>query len=171
VRHHLVYHGQPGWIFLTGKGLRLVDLSFSGKPLSDRSYEHLYWINEVRMHLEQCEPQMTWISERAIQAQQPWRLKGQSITHIPDGKVLLPRASGKTVEMDIEVQISKPSRHEVEIALGGDIFSNGTTAPLRYYVNQQSRTVVTNTYTQMCQEVPLARSSVEIIDLDSLGDT
>jgi DNA-binding transcriptional regulator YhcF (GntR family) len=119
-----VYHAQPGWVSLTGKGLRLVDLHFQGKRPSDRSYEHLYWINEVRMGLKQREPQMTWISERTIQAQQQWRTDGQRLTHIPDGKLVLSSAQGEEISIDIEVQVSKPSPREVSATIGGDIFSS-----------------------------------------------
>ncbi|HEX6480484.1 MAG TPA: hypothetical protein VF043_16730 [Ktedonobacteraceae bacterium] len=160
-----IFHAQSGWCYLTRRGLREVGFTFRAEAPSVRSLDHLYWINEVRMHLEEEHQDMLWISERAIQAQQELRQKGRRLRHIQDGILLLKDADGKWEEIDIEVQISKPSPSEVEEVMNDRFWTGSRNRPLRYYVNRLSRGVVRSVYRKMVKEGKAMRPTIEMIDL------
>jgi hypothetical protein len=163
-----VYHRQGGWVYLTRRGLRETGLEFRSEAPSDRSLEHLYWINEVRMHLEdEYGEKMRWISERSIQAEQEKRKAGQKLSHIPDGILILPGKDGKTQAIDIEVQVSKPAPGEAQEVMSDQFWTEAPNNPLRYYVNHKSRGVVQATYQKMVKEQRAMRPSIEIIDLET----
>jgi hypothetical protein len=163
-----IFRRGPGWIYLTRRGLRQAGLTFRAEAPSVRSLEHLFWINEVRMHLEEEHPTMRWISERSIQAEQEKRKAGQKLTHIPDGILILPGGTdGKPLAIDIEVQVSKPSPGEVQEVMSDQFWSHGANRPLHYYVNRQSRGVVQSTCEKMVKERKAMRPSIEIIDLQT----
>ncbi len=161
-----IFHGQPGWIYLSRRGLKQVGLTFRAEAPSVRILEHLYWINEVRMQLEDEHPDMIeWISEREIQAEQEQRQKGNKLKHIPDGILVLPGKGGKKERITTEVQVSKPSHGEVEEVMSDQFWTGGENIPLRYYVNHLSRGVVRSTYKKMQKERRAMRPRIEIIDL------
>ena len=163
-----VYHRQGGWVYLTRRGLREAGLEFRSEAPSDRSFEHLYWINEVRMHLEdEYGEKMRWISERAIQAEQERRKAGQKLSHIPDGILILAGEDGKRRAIDIEVQVSKPAPGEAQEVMSDQFWSHGENRPLCYYVSRQSRGVVQAVYQKMVKEQRAMRPSIEIIDLET----
>jgi hypothetical protein len=159
-----VFHQESGWVHMSRRGLREAELDFRAEKPSVRSLNHLYWINEVRMQLEEENPKMEWISERSLQAEQDQRQKGLKRKHIPDGILVLPGKGGKKEYIDIEVQVSKPSQGEVEDVMG-DYYFSGSIYPLRYYVNHLSRGVVNSTYEKMLKERRAMRPRIEIIDL------
>jgi hypothetical protein len=153
-----VYTRQPGWIYLTRKGMFHTGLKYRAEPPKDRLLEHIYYINEVRLTLEEKDPSLHWISERAIQAAQEKRQKGQRLEHVPDGILVIGEK-----RIDIEVQISRPSQQEVELVMLGDRWNN--TNPLRYYISKDARAVVQRVHRQMKWT---ARSQIEIIDLEEV---
>ena len=165
-----VYHAESGWVHLTRKGLREAGLAFRAEAPSARTLEHLYWINEVRLHLEDQydETEMEWISERSIQAEQERRTSGQKLQHIQDGILVLIGPGGQRQRIDIEVQISKPSPTEVREVMSDQFWSHArANRPLRYYVNRLSRGVVRSEYKKMVREQRAMRRSIEVIDLES----
>jgi hypothetical protein len=161
-----VFHHASGWIHLTQKGLRQAGLDFRPEAPSVRLLHHLYWITEVRMQLEEECEEMEWISERSIQAEQEQRQKGQKLKHIPDGRLVLPTVDGKKEYIDIEVQVSKPSRHEVQQVMSDQFWTHSWNIPLRYYVNRRSQGVVRSVYDTMVKEQKAMRVQIEIIDLE-----
>ena len=162
-----IFHAEPGWIYLTRRGLREAELDFRAEAPSSRTLEHLYWINEVRLALEDEyeTDEMEWTSERTIQAEQDLRQRGQKLTHIPDG-ILTLTTKEKTETIDIEVQVSKPSPGEVEEVMG-DYWQSGSFNPLRYYVGKRSRGVVRTVHRRMEKELRAMRPRIEIIDLET----
>lgn len=75
------FDDEPRWLWLNRRGAALTDTG-----LAHRSYppdlihlKHRYAVNEVRLHLEDLEPQGKWLSETIIQGRRP---KG---AQIPDG--------------------------------------------------------------------------------------
>jgi hypothetical protein len=160
-----IFDAQPGWIYLTHRGLKAAGLNFRAGAPSVDSLDHLYWINEVRMKLEDEHLDMEWISERALWMEQELRKKGQKLKHIPDGILVLPGEHGEKEYIDIEVQVSKPKDGEVE-AIMGDFWRSGSENPLRYYVNRQSRGIVWSVYRRMQKEKRAMRPKIEIIDLE-----
>ncbi len=151
-----VYTRQPGWVYLTRKGMYQAGLTYRADPPNDRLLEHIYYINEVRLTLEEQDPSLRWISERAIQAAQEKRQKGQRLEHVPDGIVVIGEE-----RIDIEVQLSRPSQQEVELVMCGDRWNS--TNPLRYYVSKDARAVVQRVHRQIRQT---GRPRIEIIELE-----
>jgi len=121
----------------------------------------LYWITEVRLKLEEENPRLEWISERAIQAQQEKRERGQRLEHIPDAIVIT-----ESEDIDIEVQISRPKQQDVERIMRGGLWGQSTN-PLRYYVNKHSRSIVLAAYHKTMQEARTVRPRIEVIDLEA----
>ena len=156
-----VYVGQPGWIHLTARGLHHAGLDFRAEEPSNRILEHIFWINEVRLKIEEEYPAIQWISEREIAAQQEQRKKGQRLRRTPDAILVT-----ESEEVDIEVQISRPSPQEVRQVMG-DAYWSGSNNPLRYYVNRHSQSVVRAAYAQMVKERYAMRPRIEIIDLEA----
>jgi hypothetical protein len=163
-----IYHAESGWCYLTRRGLREAGFTFRAEAPSVRSLHHLYWINEVRMRLEEeYRTTMRWFSEREIQAQQELRRKGQKLTHIQDGILLLKDTDGAWEEIDIEVQMSKPSSGEVEEVMSDQFWTSRRNRPLRYYVNRLSRGVVRSAYRKMVKQAKGMRPTIEMIDLEN----
>ena len=150
-----VYAKQPGWIYLTRQGLYHAGLHYRAEPPKDRVLEHIYYVNEVRLMLEEQTPSQQWISERAIQAAQEMRQKGQRLQHIPDGILVIGEK-----RIDIEVQLSRPSQQEVVLVMRGDPW-RGANA-LRYYVGRDAWAVVQRAYSEV---KTTARPQIEIIEL------
>lgn len=153
-----VYVKQPGWISLTKKSLAHAGMPYRAEAPKDRVLGHIYYVNEVRLALEEQNPSLRWIGERAIQAAQKQRKKGQRLQHIPDGIVV----SGDK-QIDIEVQVSRPSQREVELVLRGDRWHSANA--LRYYVSKQAQAVVQRAYHEVKKST--ARPEIEIIELEA----
>jgi len=162
-----VYHKGPGFVYLTGRGQKAVGPTYRARVPARDSFEHLYWIAEVRMKLEEEMPPLHWISERAIQAKYRQRFEGQKLPRIPDGILIVPQQDSTEEKIEIEVQISKPSDREVEEVLGDQFWSQGENNPVRYYVSKHARGVVRHVYIRMMQEGTAMRSRIEIIDLEA----
>jgi len=131
-------------------------LPYRAEPPKDRVLEHIYYINEVRLMLEEQDPSQQWISERSIQAVQEKRQKGQRLQHIPDGILVIGEK-----RIDIEVQLSRPSQQEVALVMRGDSWRGAN--PLRYYVSRDAWSVVQKSYSEV---VTTARPQIEIIELE-----
>lgn len=167
VVYDLTRYRRTGWISLTTKGLQFADLPFRAQKPS--LLDHLYWINEVRMHLEEMYPTMQWVSERSLQEGKLMREAGQKRIHVPDGLLLIPEANGEQVCIDIEVQVSKPEWSKVKAVMIGDDLWTTDNHAMHYYVNKQSQRVVRNVYQQVMNSVGLTRPSIEIIDVENFS--
>jgi hypothetical protein len=99
-----------------------------------------------------------------MQAEQNLRRKGEKLKHIPDGILVLPGANGKRTHIDIEVQISKPSKYKVKQVMDDFSFTQSMNA-LRYYVNGASRAVIRAVLREIEEQPNRERPSIEIIDL------
>jgi len=98
-----ILHGDKLWIWLTREGLQIVQLSFKygdGAPSSIRLV-HLYYINQVRLSIEEKRPADSWKSERHIRREAGSPVKGESQPHVPDA-VLTNRTNGKVTALEIE---------------------------------------------------------------------
>jgi hypothetical protein len=155
-----VYAKQPGWIYLSRKGMFHAGLPYRAEPPKDRLLQHLYYINEVRLALEEEDSSLRWVSERAIQALQEKRQKGQRLRHIPDGILVCGEE-----QIDIEVQISRIAQEVVEQVLRGNHWQN--TNALHYYIGRESKTVVQRAYREVAQSGLTNRKHIEIIDLEA----
>lgn len=74
-----ILHDQPGWTWLTAKGLAHLGLALRFHEPAYADLEHLYWINETRALVEATygsHPGFHWESERQFRATRE-RLKAQ----------------------------------------------------------------------------------------------
>lgn len=154
-----VYAQQPGWVYLTRKGLYHANLPYRAEPPRDRLLEHIRWINATRLKLEEGDPSLQWISERTLQAAQQKRQKGQRLEHTPDGVIV----SGLE-RIDVEVQVSRPAQQRVEQVMRG---SHGRRSnPLRYYAGASAIAVVRRAYRAVTQGGWHGRPRIEIVALE-----
>lgn len=161
VRFQPIFHGESGWISPTWRAMRRLHLPYSAAPPAMRTLEHLFWINEVRLQLEALSEGLIWRSERSLPVNQGMRVKGQRREHVPDGLVCLPQCEGLLEEIEIEVQISRPSRKEVEDILCEASWTLPRKRPLWYFVTASSAQVVQSV--QRALRGPMR--TVQILDL------
>lgn len=107
----IILHRDKLWIWLSHEGLRFAHLPFTygGAPAESR-LGHLYYINQVRLHVEGKRPDDTWTSERQIRRDAGAMVKGQSKPHLPDA-ILTSVAYNKITALEIE----KSSKTESEL--------------------------------------------------------
>lgn len=159
-----IFYTQPEWICLTDKGLREAGLPFSAKLPEWRTLEHLYWVTQVRMHLEDTydASQMRWISGRSLRTGQ-WGNSGAS----QDGILVLRDEGGHEQSVDIKVQTGRPATIQVRTVLSEQQRAGTVDNPVRYYVNHRSRRTVLSIYEQMTHKRGAMCSSIDIIDLET----
>src|SRR5258708_3199010 len=161
-RHLLV--GEPGWIWLTAKGLRMLELHFRASAPAYSTLAHLYAINEVLLHLENealsHKGELSWESERWLQHElEQMKQAGNRHRHQPDAIVIL---DGE--EFELEVERSRKAQDYLEDLMRGAYgFSNGA---LRYYVAHEARTVVLAAFNKLTP-YQIDRPWLEIYDLET----
>ncbi len=97
-----ILHADKLWIWLSRLGLREIGAAFnygSGKPASVR-VPHLYYVNQIRLAVEEKRSEDTWKSEREIRREQGRSAKGEQQPHMPDA--LLYAMSGKITAIEVE---------------------------------------------------------------------
>jgi hypothetical protein len=101
-----IYKNQPDWLYVTEKGLRALGLPYNPwtPPQSGYLLEHKFWINEVRLLLEEVYPQGRWVSERHIRHY-------RTLTHYPDAEFYPPQI---TTAIAIEVERSLKDSERLE---------------------------------------------------------
>lgn len=97
-----IYKNQPDWLYLTETGLRALGLPYKPWAPPSQGYylDHKFWVNEVRMLLEEVHPQGRWVSERHIR-------HTRNLTHYPDGEFHLPHVLAIAIEVECSLKESK----------------------------------------------------------------
>jgi hypothetical protein len=96
---------ESDWLYLTAAGLRALDLPYnSWTPKPGSQFDHMFWVNEVRLLLEDIYPEGRWVSERHIRHH-------RALTHYPDGEFFPPQA---TTAIAIEVERSLKNSDRLE---------------------------------------------------------
>ena len=106
-----ILHRDKLWIWVSRAGLRACQLpfSYSGKPAPGR-VPHLFFINQVRLAIEEKRPGDEWKSERQIRREAGAPVQGESQPHVPDA-ILTNAINGKVTALEIE----KTSKTESEL--------------------------------------------------------
>ncbi len=96
-----ILHRDKLWLWVPREWLRTARLpfSYSGKPASSR-LPHLFYINQIRLYIEEKRPEDTWTSERQIRKDAGAPLNGENQPHLPDA--ILTAAKGKVTALEIE---------------------------------------------------------------------
>ncbi len=116
VEKDTILHGDKMWIWLSRHGLREVRLSFNygdGAPSSVR-LPHLYYINQVRLFLEEQHPYFLWKSERELFRGIGLREKGKKQPHTPDA-IITNTANGKVTALEIERSAKNETEFEDDL--------------------------------------------------------
>jgi hypothetical protein len=97
-----ILHGDKLWTWLSRVGLREIGAAFNygnGKPASVR-VPHLYYVNQVRLSIEEKRPSDIWKSERELKRELGAPIKGEHRAHLPDA--MLYAANGKVTCIEVE---------------------------------------------------------------------
>lgn len=103
-----IFYRQPAWIWLTRRGLSLMGFSYRPwKPKAASNLEHIYWINHIRLFVEQQleEQEFTWVSERTLK--QEGAREGES--HYADAEILTPAGT-----VGVEVELSRKGDQDLQ---------------------------------------------------------
>jgi hypothetical protein len=107
IEYQRVLVGQPGWMWITKKGLRMIgwdDFYTARMPASTR-LNHLYAVNQVRLLLDT--KGFSWKSEREYRTElESMITKGRSLGPIPDAVIESPETG--TVAVEVELTAKKP---------------------------------------------------------------
>lgn len=101
--------GEPGFVWLTARGLREVGLSFKSWEPAASTAAHVYWTNQVRLHVEQRHPEFTWRAERDMRAGRPMQTISDDASHLADGELHSPDA---VVGIEVELTSKSAPRRE-----------------------------------------------------------
>jgi hypothetical protein len=112
IEYERVLVNQPGWAWITKKGLQAVDLDgfYRARPPSHSRLAHIFAVNQMRLLAESND--YVWKSERAYRAELSVA-KGQSPGPIPDAIVTHPQTEDMAVE--VELTAKKPDDLEKKI--------------------------------------------------------
>jgi hypothetical protein len=168
VVYERVYDGEPGWVHVTGPGLRRLRLSYAMLSPADSTLPHLYNINRVRLDLEDRHPDYRWVSERTLRAAHSRREEGITLPHIPDAQIWQPKA------IALEVERSPKSPKELdsiftELLITGAPPVNDESAVIYttiwYFVTPKARASVEQARNRL---PPAYQSRVKILSLETL---
>jgi hypothetical protein len=96
---------EHDWLYVTAAGLRALNLPYNPwVPKRGSQFDHMFWVNEVRLLLEDISPEGRWVSERRIRHY-------RTLTHYPDGEFFPPQA---TTAIAIEVERSLKDSDRLE---------------------------------------------------------
>jgi hypothetical protein len=127
VEYKRILADQPGYCWVTKKGLALVDLDdiYTARVPASTRLNHIYAVNQLRLWMDS---KFTWKSERRYRADEMAKeksKKGQTTGPIPDG--IITTKSGP-VAIEVELSVKKPAdleqklirlvRHYVSTGLG-----------------------------------------------------
>ena len=104
-----VTFGEPGFVWLTTRGLREVGLSFKAWEPSASTVNHLYWTNQVRLYAEERHPDLVWRAERYRRAGKPMQTISDSASHLADGEL---RSENGVVGIEVELTSKSAPRRE-----------------------------------------------------------
>lgn len=106
---------EPGFVWLTTRGLREVGLSFKSWEPAASTAAHVYWTNQVRLHVEQRHPEFIWRAERHMRAGKPMQTISDDASHLADGELHSPEA---VVGIEVELTSkSSPRREAIMLTL------------------------------------------------------
>jgi hypothetical protein len=112
IEHDPILHKELLWIWTSRAGLREIGAPFAygkGKP-SSIHLSHIYYVNQVRLAVEEKRLQDIWKSERELRRELGRLKKGEQRPHLPDA--LLYAANGKVTALEIELEVKNDDELE-----------------------------------------------------------
>lgn len=100
--------GEPGWVWLTRKGLRQAGLDYPLWQVSLSSHlDHLFACNAARLWVEARKPEAEWRSERTLRSEQAWTHAGIRLGHRPSAELVRER---DTVAVEVAGVVEQAQR-------------------------------------------------------------
>lgn len=100
---------EPGFVWLTRRGLREVGLSFKNWEPSASTAAHIYWTNQVRLHVESRHPEFEWRPEREMRAGRSLQTISDVSSHVADAEL---HADASVVGVEVELTSKSNPRRE-----------------------------------------------------------
>lgn len=169
VEYKRIYDGEPGWVWVTPSGLRMLHLPFARHTPAESTLLHLHHINRVRLEVEHRHPGFQWVSERMLRAAQARREEGSLVAHLPDAQVRAPKA------IALEVERSPKSSKELDDILtellvtgtpAGDVEHPLIYTTVWYFVTEHTRRVVEEARDRLPTEL---QTRVKVYSLETLA--
>lgn len=169
VEYKRIYDGEPGWVWLTPYGLRMLHLPLARHTPAESTLPHLHNINRVRLEVEHRHPDYQWVSERMLRAAQTRREEGSLVPHLPDAQVRAPKA------IALEVERSPKAPKELDNILTELLITGTPTAdaehPLTYttvwyFVTAHTRRAVEEARDRLLAEL---QARVKVYSLETLA--
>lgn len=101
--------GEPGFVWLTTRGLREVGLAYKAWEPSASTAAHVYWTNQVRLYVEDRHPEFIWTPERTLRAGRAMQTVSDISSHIADAEL---RAACSVVGIEVELTTKSAPRRE-----------------------------------------------------------
>lgn len=146
VEYRKVLHGvnNPGWVWLTLKGLREFGYQYAYREPTISQFSHYFWVNHVRLSLESRHGnRLKWISERYNRFSTENKLE-----HYADGEIV-----SKSGLIAVEVELTqKATVRQKKIIDSLDLKTNAEGRnyyyKVWYYVNDVTQKQVENSIAQ-----------------------
>ena len=111
VQRKFFLHGEPQWVWLTKRGLELIDHEWKENPPKVGLLNHSHTVNGVRLYLEERilkgaympYHKVAWIGERTVMRER--RERGRR--HIVDGEL---HHQGQVIAIEVELTVKSPPR-------------------------------------------------------------
>lgn len=173
---------ESPWIWLSKKGLSRCGLTYTYHDLekSDwRELDHLYAINEVRLHASDLETAGRWVSERQL-LQRTVRAQGDDLVHRPDA-ILYEKNEVIAIELEISAkETMQLSEILIELVRGKEYLSwkadigiqragilsqeaQSHYTQIRYYAPKQVRAKIRRVRAKLVREGILSEEEAERI--------
>ena len=140
-------YGDPLWLWLTPEGLKLVAPEageFRNYTPTAATINHLYWINQTRLHLE-GKYKVKWTGEREVRASLKTEM-GAKHPHVPDAIV---EYDDHCIAIEVELSTKTYSRldkilHELSLSTEYDT--------IWYFVRGRARAVIEKALANMREQ-------------------
>lgn len=115
IKYQVLIHRQPGWVWLTGEGLRRVGLAYRDNQPGYSELKHVYVCSEVRLRLEaEYGAILAWTGEREIRRRvNQLNPSARRTLHIPDGEARVDEESW-AIETELTQKASQRIRTIVD---------------------------------------------------------
>jgi hypothetical protein len=174
------YVDTPGWIWTMPYG---VDVLASQNLIpryarhfpKESTFEHLHYVNYVRLDIEARHPDYRWVSERSIRKLLGKREEGDDLAHIPDGQIWLD--DRRAVAVEVELSPKNEGDYDAifdELLITGVMLPDGSAFKYKtvwYFVSSandvhvQARRMVGEARERLAEEY---RRFVQVIELETL---
>lgn len=138
IQYQVFYVGQRGWLWLTSKGLRYLNIELRPYEPAPASLNHLYAVNAIRYFIAVRRPGDTWRSERILRAEQNASTRGSKFAHLPDAEVISTNGSVRAIECELT---SKSEKRMEEIIF--DLAANARYNAIWYFLPPDVKNTVT----------------------------